>query len=96
MKKELIKELFEQFENCCYIYEGIECWSAREMQEIFQYTQWRNFLNAIDKAKESCKNAGESISDHFADISKMVEIGSGAGRQVDDIAITRYACYGLN
>ncbi|MFH1052408.1 MAG: DNA damage-inducible protein D [bacterium] len=93
MKKELIKELFEQFENACYIYEGIECWSARELQEIFQYTQWRNFLNAIDKAKESCKNAGESVSDHFADISKMVEIGSGTNRQVDDIALTRYACY---
>jgi DNA-damage-inducible protein D len=93
MKKELIKELFEQFENACYIYEGIECWSARELQEIFHYSQWRNFLNAIEKARESCKNAGESISDHFADISKMVEIGSGTSRQVDDIALTRYACY---
>ncbi len=93
MKKEHIKELFEKFENACYIYEGIECWSARELQIIFQYTQWRNFLNAIDKAKESCKNAGETVSDHFADISKMVEIGSGTSRQVDDIALTRYACY---
>ncbi|ROL61609.1 hypothetical protein D9V86_04940 [Bacteroidetes/Chlorobi group bacterium ChocPot_Mid] len=92
MKKELIKELFEQFENACYIYEGIECWSARELQEIFHYSQWRNFLNAIEKAKESCKNAGESISDHFADISKMVEIGSGTSRQVDDIALTRHTC----
>jgi len=93
MKKELINELFRQFEAACYIYEGIECWSAREMQEIFKYTQWRNFVNAIDKAKESCKNVGESISDHFADVSKMVEVGSGANRQLNDIALTRYACY---
>ncbi|MBK5270174.1 MAG: DNA damage-inducible protein D [Bacteroidia bacterium] len=93
MKKELIAELFGQFESACYIYEGIECWSAREMQEIFGYTQWRNFLNAVDKAKEAAVNAGEKVSDHFADISKMVAVGSGAKRELEDIALTRYACY---
>jgi DNA-damage-inducible protein D len=93
MKKELILELFEKFENACYLYKEIECWSARDLQTVFGYTQWRNFLNAIEKAKRACENAGEKISDHFADISKMVEIGSNSERTVDDIALTRYACY---
>lgn len=51
MKKELIAELFGQFENACYDYKGIECWSARELQEILGYTKWDNFLNVIEKAK---------------------------------------------
>jgi len=93
MKKELIAELFKQFEQASYLYQDVECWSARELQEIFGYSQWRNFLNAVDKAKEACKNAGEKVSDHFADISKMVEVGSGAQRELEDIALTRYACY---
>jgi DNA-damage-inducible protein D len=93
MKKEMIAELFLKFEQACYDYKGIECWSARELQEIFGYTQWRNFLNAVDKAKESCSNAGEDVNHHFADISKMIELAKGAQREVDDIALTRYACY---
>jgi len=93
MKKELIAELFAQFENACYNYKGIECWSARELQEILGYTQWRNFLNAVDKAKSACENAGEKSADHFADVSKMVGVGSGATRELGDIALTRYACY---
>jgi DNA-damage-inducible protein D len=93
MKKELIADLFGKFESACYIYEGIECWSARELQEIFGYTQWRNFLNTVNKAKVAAANAGEKVSDHFADISKMVKVGSGAKRELEDIALTRYACY---
>ncbi len=93
MKKELIAELFTQFENACYNYKSIECWSARELQEILGYTQWRNFLNAVDKAKAACENAGEKSADHFADVSKMVDVGSGATRELGDIALTRYACY---
>lgn len=93
MKKELIQELFEKFENACYIYEGIECWSARDMQAIFNYTQWRNFENVIDKAKTACASSGVAVTDHFADISKMVGLGSSAQRQVEDIALSRYACY---
>lgn len=93
MKRELILELFERFERVCYNYKGIECWSARELQEIFGYSKWNNFVNVIDKAKKACENADSSISDHFADVGKMVFIGSGIQREVEDIALTRYACY---
>ncbi len=93
MKKELIHELFEKFEQACYLIKDVECWSARELQEILGYSKWSNFYNVIQKAKESCKNAGIKIEDHFTDIGKMVELGSGSTRTLDDIALTRYACY---
>ena len=93
MKKELIAELFQKFEHASYLLEGVECWSARELQVIFNYTEWRNFLKVINKAKDSCLNSGESIPNHFVDVNKMVSIGSGADRPIDDIALTRYACY---
>jgi DNA-damage-inducible protein D len=93
MKKEFITDLFEKFESACYQYEGVECWSARDLQLILGYSQWRNFENAINKAKISCENAGELVTNHFAVISKMVGIGSGAQKSVQDIALTRYACY---
>ncbi len=93
MKKEFIKELFEKFEIACYDFEGIECWSARELQTILAYSKWDNFKNVIDKAKSSCEKAGEDTKNHFAEIGKMVEIGSGAQKEIQDIALTRYACY---
>jgi DNA-damage-inducible protein D len=93
MKKEFIAELFKKFEDACYDYEGIECWSARELQNILGYSQWRNFKNVIEKAEKSCEQAGEKTTDHFAEFSKMVEIGSGAQKPIEDIALTRYACY---
>ena len=93
MKKELIDQLFKQFEDARYIYEGVECWSARELQEILGYSKWDNFLNVIEKAKKACETAGAAVADHFADVGKMVELGSGAERKIDDIALTRYACY---
>jgi DNA-damage-inducible protein D len=93
MKKEIISELFKKFEDACYDYEGLECWSARELQPILGYTQWKNFKNVIQKAMKSCEQAGEEISNHFADFGKMVEIGSGAHKSIQDIALTRYACY---
>ncbi len=93
MESTEIKNLFEQFEEASFLYEGIDCWSARDIYEILGYTQWRNFTHVIDKAKEACKNASGSVLDHFADVSKMVRIGSGAEKEVDDIILTRYACY---
>jgi len=93
MKKEFIKELFQKFESACYDYEGVECWSARELQTILGYSQWRNFKNVIDKAEKSCEQAGEATKNHFAEFSKMFEIGSGAQKPIEDIALTRYACY---
>ena len=93
MKKEYIDGLFKIFEDACYDYEGVECWSARDLQEILGYSQWRNFKNVIDKARKSCEQAGEEAKNHFAEFSKMVEIGSGAQKPVEDIALTRYACY---
>lgn len=89
----MIRELFEKFEQACYIFKDVECWSARELQEILGYSKWSNFQNVIQKAKQSCENAGVKIEDHFADIGKMVDLGSGSTRTLEDIALTRYACY---
>jgi DNA-damage-inducible protein D len=93
MKKELIAELFAKFESASYLYKEIECWSARDLQIILGYSEWRNFLKVIDKAKEACQNVGEQLVHHFVDINKMVEIGSESKRKIKDIALTRYACY---
>jgi DNA-damage-inducible protein D len=93
MEKETIKKLNNSFEQCAYEQDGIEYWLARELQELLGYADWRNFLNAISKAKDSCKTTGEAVSDHFVDVNKMVPIGSGAEKQIDDIMLTRYACY---
>lgn len=93
MKAEEIKQLFESFEAIAIEYEGIECWSARELYPVLGYARWDRFKEAINRAKESCVNAGESITDHFSNVGKMVLLGSGAERQIDDILLTRYACY---
>lgn len=72
---------------------GQEFWYARELQIALEYKQWRRFCGVIDKAKEACKNSGYTISDHFADIGKMVDIGSSAHREIQDFELSRYACY---
>ncbi|WP_374584516.1 DNA damage-inducible protein D [Ideonella dechloratans] len=93
MKKELITKLHKSFEDCAHQKDGVEFWLARELQELLGYAQWRNFELVVEKAKIACQNAGQPVADHFADVSKMVEIGSQAERPVEDIALTRYACY---
>jgi DNA-damage-inducible protein D len=72
---------------------GTEFWCARDLQLLLGYSQWRNFEAVVNKAITACQNAGHDPRDHFAHISKMVDLGSGARRQIDDIALTRYACY---
>lgn len=93
MKSEEINNLFSQFEAAASELEGVEFWSARELQCLLGYSKWENFEKAIKKAKDACVNAGELIANHFPDVRKMVEIGSNTERAIDDIALTRYACY---
>ena len=93
MKKEEIQTLFSQFEQVSCVLNDVECWSARDLCSLLGYKLWQNFTKVIDKAKEACVNVGQNVEDHFIDVNKMVVIGSGAERPIDDIMLTRYACY---
>ena len=84
----------EIFENLKHINEyGQEFWYARELQVALEYSQWRRFSDAIERAKTACEKSGHRMQDHFADVGKMVRLGSGAKREIEDIALSRYACY---
>ena len=94
MKTELIQSLTSNFEAHAQQTEtGIEFWLARDIQHLLGYSKWDNFLNVVSKAKTACDVSGHAIADHFADVGKMVDLGSGSQREVDDLMLTRYACY---
>lgn len=91
---ELKAKEYQRFEDIKHTTdEGVEFWYARELGPILEYVQWRNFAKVIDKAMLACKNSGFDVSDHFADVSKMVDLGSGSQRKVKDFMLSRYACY---
>lgn len=94
MKKDIVYKLTENFEDFLHTtVDGIEFWLARDLQHLLGYGKWDNFQNVISKAKTACEISGQEISDHFADVGKMVDIGSGAQKEIDDVMLTRFACY---
>ncbi|MCX5685028.1 MAG: DNA damage-inducible protein D [Planctomycetota bacterium] len=95
MKKELIRTLHSRFEQMVRLdtEHGTEFWLARDLQTLLGYARWENFAKVIEKAVTACATAGYSPDDHFLEITKMVDLGSGAQREIEDIALTRYACY---
>src|SRR3989338_2188537 len=93
MKKEIIVQLNKTFEESAYAQNGVEYWMARDLQRLLDYDEWRNFLKVIDKAKLACSNSGQNISDHFVDVNKTIPMPKGAEKDIQDVMLTRYACY---
>ncbi len=94
MQTDLVHTLTSIFEAHAKQTEGgAPFWLARDLQQLLGYAQWKNFLNVLTKAKTACEVSGHQVADHFADVGKMVDLGSGSQREVDDIMLSRYACY---
>ncbi len=94
MNTELVHTLTATFEGHAQKTDsGVEYWLARDLQYLLGYAEWRNFTAVIDKAKTACEVSGHPVSDHFVDVNKMVTLGSGSQREIDDILLTRYASY---
>ena len=93
MQREVISRLFQSFELIARRKDEVEYWLARDLQELLGYTEWRKFVQAIERAKTACEQSGQAVPDHFVGAARMVDIGSGAKRSIEDIALTRYACY---
>jgi len=93
MKNDIIVQLHKNFEDYAHQVDGEEFWFARELQPLLGYTQWRNFELVIDKAKIACQTAGHAVADHFPDVRKTIPMPKGAEKEIDDLMLTRYACY---
>lgn len=91
MKPAIIRRLHKHFKDFVHVQDGVEFWFARDLQGLLGYDEWRNFLNVIEKAKESCTSSGNTVADHFVDANKMVLLGSGSQRKIEDLLLTRYA-----
>jgi len=93
MEIQLVSKLVKNFDDFVHEKEGVEFWYARDLQKLLGYDKWENFSKIIDKAKESCKNAKVSITDHFLDVRKTIDMPKGAKKEIEDFLLTRYACY---
>ena len=94
MRQDLIEQThFQTFESLKQTEKGIEFWSARKLAKALEYSEYRHFLPVINKAKEACQNSRHTTEDHFEDILDMIEVGKGGHRTIDDVKLSRYACY---